>query len=615
MSGLSGGAPRSAWRRWVAPYLARYARALVAALFLGVLSFAFAAALMFTSGYLISGSAEAETILALHLPLLLVRIFGIGKPVLHYFERLASHDWVLRMTSSMRLELYRAVSAADVLAGRAAQRTGAVLGLLSDDIGHLQNLYLRCVFPSVIAWILYAALVAALGAMDVRIASAMLLTVAVIVIAMPVASVAVNGARETRRKRLRADLYASLTDNVLGVADWAYAQRADEFTGRIAQATERLQRVERRQDRFARARLVVIEAAFALGIVALIVWAGSEFGSADGMPGGMANWIAAFALGLIPLADAFGSVSEAAEETFAHRDSLERLAALPDPGRAKGAAAAAAPGAEPPGADEASAGAPATARAAERPDIELRDMRFSYPGAETPVFDGLSLLIPAGQKVAVLGRSGVGKSTFASLVRGDLSPDAGTATVGGAPAASLGTDAVRLVGVVEQDPYLFRDTLLENVRLGRPDASETEVEGALRAVGLAERTAALPHGVNTMMDESGFGFSGGEAHRIALARVLVARCPVVILDEPCAGLDPATERALIDVFFEALSDRTVVMITHHLAGAERADRVVFFGDGGVKRDGSLPLDGAPDVLRRESAYYRTLLAFDEGRRR
>ena len=165
---------------WVKPFFFRYRKALALALFLGLLTFGFASALMFTSGYLVSASAVVETILFLHLPLIFVRIFGVGKPILQYLERLTSHDWVLRMTSGLRLKLYRALER-DAVFFRATHRTGDVLGLLAEDIGHIQNLYLRTVFPMVTAWLLFVVLVACLGWFSLWLALAMLLVLVRIV--------------------------------------------------------------------------------------------------------------------------------------------------------------------------------------------------------------------------------------------------------------------------------------------------------------------------------------------------------------------------------------------------------------------------------------------------
>ena len=165
------------WKRdtWGKPFFKQYRKVLALALFLGLVTFVFAAGLMFTSGYLISGAAEVpDSILVLNLPLIFVRIFGAGKPALQYLERLCSHDWVLRMTSGLRLKLYRVLEA-DALFFRATHRTGDVLGLLAEDIGHIQNLYLRTVFPTVIAYLLYFVLIAELGFVSPFLALAMLL--------------------------------------------------------------------------------------------------------------------------------------------------------------------------------------------------------------------------------------------------------------------------------------------------------------------------------------------------------------------------------------------------------------------------------------------------------
>ena len=118
--------------------------------------------------------------------------------------------------------------------------------------------------------------------------------------------------------------------------------------------------------------------------------------------------------------------------------------------------------------------------------------------------------------------------------------------------------------------------------------------------------AQLPEGLDTLVDEAGMRFSGGERHRVALARVLLQDVPIIILDEPTVGLDPATERALLETFFETTRDKTLVMITHHLQGTSMMDRVVFI------EDGKLELSGSPADLEQTSARYQRLLAFDRG---
>ena len=585
---------RSTWRkdRWVKPFFAQYKRALLLALALGVVAYVFASALMFTSGFLISLSATPpDTFLDLMVPIAFVQIFGIGKPILQYLERLSSHDWVLRMTSSLRRRLFDSLDS-DALFFRATHRTGDVLGLLDEDIGHLQNLYLRTIFPTIVAWLLFAIVVVLAGCFSLPLALGLALLLGVELVLVPLASVLANAARRTRRKELRAELYAELTDNVLGVSDWVYSGRSGEYLERHRAAQEAERALAHEEDAFNRRRDLAAQIIFALVATLLLVWAGAALG-ADGRWPAAANWIAAVALAFFPLIDAFAPVPQAAVEAFSYEDSVERLNALPEVEEAAG--------------EEDADGTAAAGRLPEEPlDLRIEGLAFAYPGSSRRVLDGIDLVVPQGQKLAVLGRSGAGKSTLAAVIRGDIAPDEGGVALGGAPTCGLGDAAPRFFGVIQQKTYLFNMSLLDNLRVGRPDATVEEVWMAVARVGLLPMVERLPEGLGTMVDEAGLRFSGGERHRIALARVLLQDAPIVILDEPTVGLDPITERELLSTLFEVLADKTVIMITHHLAGASQMDRVVFIEDGRVE------LDGAPEELERESGRYRELLAFDQG---
>ncbi|WP_172136383.1 thiol reductant ABC exporter subunit CydC [Adlercreutzia sp. ZJ473] len=613
---------------WVRPFFARYAGVLALALALGVAAFAFAGALMFTSGYMISLAAALPlTVLALHVPSLFVRIFGIGKPILQYFERLVSHDWALRMTSELRRRLYDSLERAASPLAR-TRRLGEVLGVLSEDIGHIQNLYLRSVFPLVAAWLMYVVVVVATGAFSLPVAGLLAVMLGVVVVVLPLASVCVNGARRTRAQSLRARLYDELTDNVLGVADWVFSGRGGDYLAHCEKLEGKLREAERAARRFVRVRDVAAQVLFGLCVVAVLVWAARAFGASAGAgaaaggavgalagvgsenaPAYAANWIAAFALCFFPLIEAFVPAPAAAEGFVEHGAAVERLNGYPDPDAPRGQAARAADPAVPPAAAGGSASDAASATVAGpfslAAGIVFDHVTFAY-GAAPPLIRDVSLRIPQGSRLAVLGRSGAGKSTLAALLRGELAPREGSVTVAGREAGAWGDEMARLVGVIQQKPHLFHQTLRENLLIGRADATDEELERVMADVGLAPLLERLPQGLDTMVDEAGQRFSGGERHRIALARVLLSHVPVVVLDEPFAGLDPATERALIDVMFEQLEGRTVVMITHHLQGVGACDRVVLL------EDGAFAIDGAPDGLARTNERYRRLLAFDRG---
>lgn len=569
-------------RRWIAPYLALYRPQLLRALGMGVLAFACSSLMMFAAGYLISWTATLPgSIFVSVLPLVAVEVCGLGKPIVHYLERLANHDWVFRMTSDLRRRLYR------VLAARAASpaaplSAGDALGYIAEDIGHLQNLFLRVIFPTVVAWILALAVAAFCGLFSPWLAGIMLLTFGVTGVALPYLSLLVNRAREAERKAKTDELYAVLTDDVLGAADWMMAGRAEVCIDRFEEAQRRQAELAHALDVRDRRFALALKAVFAAGAVGTTAWAAGYFGAQGGAA---LNFVAAFVLGFFPLTEAFAPLPQAAKQATAFAQSIERLDDLDEAG-----------------AEDAEGARDARPQGSE---IRLDRVAFAYPASPRPVIDGVSLAVAPGEHVAVLGRSGSGKSTLLALIHGDAAPTRGSATVGGASAARLAEPAATF-SLMQQQPYLFNRSLRENLALGAPKATDEEIWDALAAVGLADLARSLPHGLDTIVDEGGRRFSGGQRHRIALARILLASAPVVLLDEPTIALDPVTEADLLGTLFRVLSDRTIVMVTHHLQGIEHFDRVIFLEDGRIE------LDGSPARLARESERFRTLLAFDRG---
>ncbi|MCB5951959.1 thiol reductant ABC exporter subunit CydC [Enterococcus sp. BWT-B8] len=567
--------------QWVRPFLKKYKGLLMLAIFLGFLTFFSAGALMFNSGYLISRAASLpENILLIYIPIVLTRAFGISRPVFRYVERLVSHNWVLKMTSDLRLKLYRILEK-DAMFLKSNYQTGDILGLLSEDINHLQNLYLRTIFPMIIAGLLYVVIVIGLGFFSWWFALCMLLLLGVTVVLLPILSVLVNGARQERQKGTKNQLYKILTDNILGVSDWVFSQRGSEFVLSYEEKEKELREIDREIKRFDRRRDVVFQLFFGMIALAVLIWAGTRF---PGNHGGAANWIAAFVLTVFPLIDAFAPLSDAAQETTIYKDSISRLNELP----------------EVEGAKEAAASNPNSTK------IEARQLTFTYQNASRTVLSNLSLEIPEKEKLAILGRSGSGKSTLASLIRGDLQPTQGEMLIGGVPADQLGDSITEYIGVIQQKPYLFHTTILNNLRIGKESASEEEVWHVLELVGLKKMVQQLPDGLQTMVDEAGLRFSGGERHRLALARILLQDTPVVLLDEPTTGLDPITEQKLLTTFFDVLEDKTIIWITHHLQSVQKMDRIIFI------EDGQLMMSGTPEELMTGNRHFQMLYRIDQG---
>ncbi|CAI3261808.1 thiol reductant ABC exporter subunit CydC [Enterococcus cecorum] len=564
---------------WVKPYLQRYKAPLMLAIFLGFCTFFSAGALMFNSGYLISKSASLpENILLVYVPIVLTRAFGVSRPVFRYIERLTSHNWVLKMTSKLRRKLYHTLEK-DAMVFKQKYRMGDILGLLAEDIQYIQNLYLRTIFPLIIALILYAFIVIAVGVFSIFFALYLALLLFILVIVLPVWSVVINGARQEKEKKLKSALYTDLTDNVLGVADWIFSQRGVEYVDTHLQVEQELYQVQDQKRLFNRRVHVLFQLIYSFIVIGLIVWTSQHF---VGNHGGAANWIAAFVLSAFPVVDAFVVLPEAMQESNVYKDSINRLNAL----------------------DETPDEAPKNIEVTDT-RIQVEDLSFSYD--YHLVLDRLDLTIEPGEKIAILGKSGSGKSTLASLIRGDLKPQNGLLTLGGVPTYQFGDAMSHYISVIQQAPYLFHTTILNNVRMANTNKSEEEVWQVLERVGLKKLVEQLPEGLHTMVDEAGLRFSGGERHRMALARILLQDTPIVLLDEPTVGLDPLTEQALIDTFFSQLQDKTVIWITHHLQGIEIMDRVIFI------EDGRLEMSGTPADLAQNNARFQQLKAIDEGK--
>ena len=575
---------------WIRPFLGKYAKIMALALFLGFMTFFCAGALMFNSGYLISKSASLpENILLVYVPIVLTRAFGIGRPVFRYLERLTSHNWVLKLTSELRLRLYNILEK-DAVFFKERHQTGDILGVLSEDIDHIQNLYLRTIFPTIVGWLLYVVIIASLGYFSAFFALAMLLLIGIWTILMPLVAVIVNGAKREQQKQIKNGLYTGLTDNVLGVSDWIFSQRGQDYVDANDEEEENLRAVNHRLNNNENLRNLIVQLVVAVITIAIICWAAFQF---PGDHGGAANWIAAFVLVIFPLSDAFTPLAGAAQETNIYQDSLVRLNHL----------------SENSGQTDKKSMVESKKLAAKLTgpfEIKANQVSFHYPQSEQNVLGGLDLDIKQGEKLAILGRSGSGKTTLIHLLRGDLQPSGGNILLNNTPVQDLGDEVSRFIGVIHQDPYLFNTSVRNNLKIGNEYASDDDIWSVLQRVGLTQMVMHLPSQLDTQVDEAGHRFSGGERHRMALARILLQNVPIVILDEPTVSLDPVTEQELIETFVKELSGKTLIWVTHHLQGLSLMDQVIFIEDGELK------LNGSPDLLSKENAYYQKLLRIDRG---
>lgn len=233
--------------------------------------------------------------------------------------------------------------------------------------------------------------------------------------------------------------------------------------------------------------------------------------------------------------------------------------------------------------------------------IEYRSLTFGYT-KDVKILDDFSLSIPAGSSVALVGRSGVGKSTMAALTARLYQPQSGSICIGGRPIDSIPLGQLRtLVTLVPQHPYIFRSTIRDNLRMAKPSASDNELWQALEIAQLDETIRALPNQLDTLIGERGATLSGGQRQRLSLAQTFLKNSPIVIFDEAVSNLDPNLEQKLVAAGRFMYESRTVITIAHRLSTIRSADSVAFI------EDGKLSAVGTHEQLLRECPRYRAFM--------
>ena len=523
---------------------------------LGALSVASGVALTATAAWLITRASEHPPVLYLMVAIVSVRTFGLARPALRYAERVVSHDAALRILAERRAQVYDAL--VPLVPGRLGIRRGDLLSSVVDDVDALIDERLRV---RQVTWT--AALVAG-GAVAL---SALVHPVAALVVAgvcgvgalayllaqrgVSDAEPAFVAARAETSDRVESTLH-SLRQLELWQVTGSALDALDEAGSRLGSAAVRSARAT------AAGRLLV-GLACGLGLIVMAAVLADPLAQGDPSPALTALLV------MLPLAlvDALAPLADAGSVAVRTRAARRRLEALTQ---------------QPP--------AIVVPDSVTRVDLAAGDLghprgqldSVSAGWGDEPAVRDLDLDLPSGGRIGLVGPSGVGKSTIAALLMRFLDPVSGRVLWDGRDARDLHPDDIRArVGLVDDDPYIFGSTVVENVRLARPEASDDDVATALTRAHLGDWVASLPHGLETMVGEGYAHVSGGERARLAMARALLADQPVLVLDEPTAHLDADTARVVAGQLL-ADSDRSVLWITHGTIGLESMDRVVELGE-------------------------------------
>jgi ATP-binding cassette subfamily C protein CydC len=527
---------------------------LASSVLLGALAVMFGIGLMTSAGYLIARAAERPAILSLTTVIVVVRFFGLARPIARYLERVVSHDLAFRVLARLRMSFYERIEPL-APAGLEAYRRGDLVSRMVGDVDALQTLYLRGLGPPLVAILA--------GGAAVGVAAAILPVAAVVLAggllvggAAVVAVAAVLGRASGTRAVAQGALSAELVELLRGAPELVVYGREEETLRRFRERDDALSRLAHRDALAAGTADALGIVATGLTTVAVLAVAISAHAS------GELDRTLVAALALLSLAsfEAVMLLPLAARELSAVLGSgrrvlelTDRLPAVQDPRD---------PLPTPSG----------------TPAIALEGVSARYSDAEPPALEHVDLALDPGRRLALVGPSGVGKTTVVRLLLRFLDPYSGRVTIAGQDLRRFRQEDVRrAIAVAGQDAYLFSTSIRENVRLGRPQASDAEVDDALGRAKVGDWVSSLPDGAETLVGEEGAQLSGGQRQRIALARALLSDAPVLVLDEPTAHLDHETAEALVRDMLEAAEGRSVLLITHRPEGLDLVDEVVVMG--------------------------------------
>ena len=523
--------------RRLLPWVATEKWRLALAIFLGSMAIGCGVGLLATSAWLISRASLQPPIFELDVAIVGVRAFGIGKGVFRYAERLTSHDAAFRALSKLRLAVYDRLAVV-APAGVPAYRRGDLLERLVRDVDATQDLPLRVIVPYASGALV--ALASVVLAFFILPAAGVVLLVSLLLAATVVPWITARAAADAERAtapergRLNGD--------------------AQTWLDRLADDDLRISRLSARSARASglATGLGILLSGGAVVVMLIVAIPALRSGTLVGENLAV--------LALLPLAtyEAVVAMPNAALALGRVRGSAQRVVEVLD---------AVDPVPDPVAPVSAPSGVVG---------VTIRGLRASWPGG-SDVLEGLDLEVPAGGRVGIVGPSGVGKSTLLAVLASFL-PYEGSVRLGDVELhAMAGHDARGVVGWCPQLPHVFDTSVVENVRLARPDATDEDVRAVLDAVGLGPWLEAQPLGLDSPVGDHGALVSAGQRQRLGVARVLLGGHPVVLLDEPTEHLDEATADVVADELLRALEGRTVLWVAHRPHGLESLDRIVTLG--------------------------------------
>ena len=510
-------------------------------------------------------------------------ILGLARGTFGYLGPYLSHVAAFRILVDLRDEFFWAIEPL-APAKLARRRTGDLVSTAVSDIELLELFFAHTAGPAVVAFIVPIIALTALATINLLLAEALLIFL-ILLILMPRLAFWLGTTLGERLRGQQALLNSQELDTIQGmkaILSFGYSrQRIEELSENSAALLALQARQARNIGLQSAAKISIVSA----GILAVLLCASILVRQNSLAPGFLPiTMILASSVFL-----SITSVVEISKQLSLTRAAARRLFLLLD---------------EQPAVRDESGLDPAVPIESIEPSISLQDVSFRYAPDEPLILSSISLEIPAGSTVALVGTSGAGKSTVINLMLRFWDPEAGRILLGGSDLRRYPMMQLRrLFSVVSQDVFLFSDSIRENIRLGRPEASDAEVEEVASRARIHDFIITLPQGYDTLVEERGVRLSGGERQRIAIASALLKGAPILVLDEATSSLDAENERAIKEALMERREGRTTIMIAHRLSTVVDADWIFVINGGRVVEQGR-----HEDLIARKGRYARLVEA-------
>lgn len=524
---------------------------------LGLASAAATIGLLAGSGYLVGRAALRPGLGAIVGLLAAVEVLAFLRGPLRYAERLVGHDAALRALTGWRVWLYDRLCPR-VPAALAGWRSGDLLARAIDDVDTLQDLYLRTLLPFTIA--VGAAVIGTVAVGLILPWAALALGLSLVVAFALSILLTWRRSGDDEMAELAGSLSAQIVDALEGVPELLAFGADDAALEKIEALGARADTLERHHAGIAACSALVIQVCLAVAVTTVL---------ALGVAAVHDHRIGQVMVAVLPLAalatfETVPGVPLAVARALAVRAAADRLYALE---------AVPVPVRDPVEPQQIAAGVP---------DVRFDEAALRYAPELPRALDGVTLSIEAGGRVAVTGSSGAGKSSLVNALLRYWPLESGTLSLDGTDVTRCAqADVRRAMALADQRAQLFAGTMRANITLGKPDATDQEIEAALHASGLSGWLATLPEGLDTQVGEDGVAVSGGERRRLAVARALIAPGSLLILDEPTSGLDATLADQLVEGVLAAAGTRSVLLITHRASEAARCEEALTLEAGRV----------------------------------